>query len=85
MRGLASANLLNDKVTKGLVSYLIKRGYDAEDLLTMNGPDKINLRRAVHLIMLISYSKPDIKNKQFNNIIVAFTRQEIELESLQPI
>ena len=74
MRALASVNLLDEKVTKGLIIYMIKRGYDAEDMLTMNGPDKTNLRRAVHLNMLISYSKPDFKNKHLNNILVAFTK-----------
>ena len=85
MRALASVDMLDESVTKGLVNYTIKRGYDAEDLLTMNVPDKSNLRRAVHLIMLISYSKPDIKNKHLNNMLVAFTKEAIELKSLQPM
>ena len=67
------------------MNYIIKRGYDAEDLLTMNTMNKSNMRRAVHLIMLISYSKPDIKNKHLNNILVAFTKEAIELESLNPV
>ena len=85
MRALASVDMLDESVTKGLVNYTIKRGYDAEDLLTMNVPDESNLRRAVHLIMLISYSKPDIKNKHLNNMLVAFTKEAIELKSLQPM
>ena len=82
MRALAAINMLDGEVTKGLVTYMIKRGYDAEDFLCMNDINKKNQRRSVHFMMLISYSCPDIKNKYFNNLLVAYLQQVIDLKAL---
>jgi len=84
MRALASMNILKDQVVNELVQYIIKRGYDAEDMLAM-GNKKNDLKRAVHLIMLVSYSKPDIKNKHFINNLEIFTTEAINTKSLNPM
>lgn len=81
MRALAAVDMLQESITKGLVMHLIKRGYDGDDFLNMHD-DKTNLRRSVHLIMLISYSFPDIKNKNFNSILSDFTAKAINSENL---
>lgn len=81
MRALASSENLQDELTKSLVNYVIKRGYDADDLLMMND-DKKNLRRAVHFVMLIAYSNPDLKNKHLNNMLTVFTREAISSGNL---
>ena len=84
MRSLASMGALKDQVASELVQYIVKRGYDAEDMLTM-GYQKNEMRRAVHLIMLVSYSKPDIKNKHFIKNMEIFTKEAINQKSLNPM
>ena len=81
MRALASAETLSEDITKNLVNYMIKRGYDAEDLLLMSD-DKNDLRRAVHFIMLVAYTSPDFKNKHLNNMFIVFTREALSSDSL---
>ena len=86
MRALATMNILKDEVASEMVNYVVKRGYDAEDMVAMAGEHEINsMRRAVHLIMLVSYSKPDIKNKHFLNSIEVFTREVIDKKTLNPM
>lgn len=81
MRALASVNNLQEKTTKGLVTYAIRRGYDAEDLLKL-GTIPGDLGRAVHLIMLICYSYPNIKNKSFNTLLTSFIHEAIQSKNL---
>lgn len=85
MRALAAVNYLDEDTTKGLVNYLIKRGYDADDLLCMHGPEKKKQRKPIHLIMLISYSAPNIRNKHLKNLLVAYARAVIEAKLLNPM
>ena len=66
MRALAAADLLEADVTKGLVDYLAKRGYDSDDLLKLSDGDISGYRRGIHYLMLVSHSCPGLKNKSFN-------------------
>lgn len=64
MRALNTVGLLHEDLTKQLVDYLVKRGYDSDDLMALSGK-KDGHRRAVHLIWLVAESFPQIKNKHF--------------------
>jgi len=64
MRSLHSLNLLEDQLTKQLVDYIVKRGYDSDDLLAMSSR-KGGYRRAVNMVWLISEAFPSLKNKHF--------------------
>jgi len=56
--------LLEDDLTKQLVEYLVKRGYDSDDMLAMSSR-KGGYRRAVNLIWIIADAFPKLKNKHF--------------------
>ena len=73
MRSLGTVGLLEGEVTKTLVDYLVKRGYDSDDLKSMSSV-KGGYRRAVHFISLVAQSKPDLKNKHFMRHIEVFTQ-----------
>ena len=73
MRSLHACTLLDGDATAGLVEYIVKRGYDSDDLMSMSSK-KGGYRRAVHLISMVADSKPDLKNKHFLTHIAAFTR-----------
>lgn len=62
MRSLYAVDMLDESLSIGLVQYLMKKGYNATDLLKMRCPDK-PFHRAVHLIGIISQSAPLMKNK----------------------
>ena len=64
MRSLHAVEFLEKEVAKGLIDYMVKRGYDSDDMLTMSSK-KGGYRRAVHLIWLVSESVPNLKNKHF--------------------
>lgn len=72
MRSLFTVDLLDGDVTKTLVDYLIKRGYDSEDFMQMSSKNGGH-RRAVHMISIVSQSKPDLKNKNFLKHVEVFT------------
>jgi hypothetical protein len=55
-----------------MVDYLVKRGYDSDDLIAMSSM-KGGYRRAVHFISIVAESKPDIKNKHFLRHVEEFT------------
>ena len=46
LRALSAVNLLNDEIATGLIEYLVKRGYDADDLTKLSS-QKGSYRRAV--------------------------------------
>ena len=53
LRSLSAVNMLDSEVTKQLVEYLVRRGYDSDNLMQMSSQVG-GYRRAVHLISLIS-------------------------------
>ena len=73
LRSLSTVNLLDGDVTKTMVDYLVKRGYDSDDLKAMSSM-KGGYRRAVHFISIVAQSKPDIKNKHFLRHVEEFTQ-----------
>ena len=73
MRALHTVGLLEDELTKSLIDYLVKRGYDSDDLISMSSK-RGGYRRAVHLIWLVSESNPTIKNKHFMMHIYVFAQ-----------
>ena len=73
MRALSTVGYLDADVTKTLVDYLVKRGYDSDDLQSMSSK-KGGYRRAVHFISLVAQTKPDIKNKHFLRHVEVFTQ-----------
>ena len=75
MRALAAADLLESDVTKGLVEYLVKRGYDADDIVKLSDGDLSGYRRGIHYLMLVSYSYPSLKNKTFNTHAQIFAQR----------
>ena len=85
MRSLHAVNLLNEDLTESFISYLVKRGYDADDMIAMSSK-KGGYRKAVHLITLVAQTNPDIKNshtKHFFNHIHVFVTQC--LKEISPI
>jgi hypothetical protein len=42
-------NILDEEVTKDLIDYLVKRGYDCENLMELSSK-KGGYRRAIHMI-----------------------------------
>lgn len=73
LRSLSTVNLLDGDVTKTLVNYLVKRGYDSDDLKAMSS-QKGGYRRAVHFISIVAESKPDLNNKHFLRHVEVFTK-----------
>ena len=59
MRALAAVDQLESEVTTGLISQLISRGYDSDELLKLSDGKISGYRRGIHLIMLIAHSCPD--------------------------
>lgn len=53
MRSLHAMDLLNEEITESMVQYLVKRGYDSDDLMAMSSK-KGGYRKAVHLISLVA-------------------------------
>ena len=67
VRALHSCDLIHETsedLVKNLVEYLVKRGYDSDDLIAMSSKQG-GYRRAVHLIWLIADAIPSMKNKLF--------------------
>lgn len=65
--------MLDGEVTKQLIEYLVRRGYDSDNLMQMSS--KVGgYRRAVHLISLVSESKPNLKNKHFLKHVEVFVK-----------
>lgn len=81
--------MLDSTVVSPLIDYLVKRGYDSDDLVKMNpfNKDKTrNYRRSVHLIQLVAEGCPKLKNKHFLSHITVFLQQNfMELTSIQQI
>ena len=77
LRSLHAVGLLEGDTTKGLIDYIVKRGYDSDDLLALSSK-KGGYRRAIHLISLVADVKPDYKNKHFMAHITAFTQNAME-------
>lgn len=71
MRALHAVKLLDEDVAKNLVQYLVKRGYDSDDLLNLSSK-RGGHRRGILLISIISEAAPDLKNKTFLNQVLAF-------------
>ncbi len=49
MKALQSLNFINPQVTANLIDYLVKRGYDSDDLMELSSKNGGH-RRAIHLI-----------------------------------
>jgi hypothetical protein len=49
IRSLNKINILEEEVTKDLIDYLVKRGYDGENLMELSSK-KGGYRRAIHMI-----------------------------------
>lgn len=64
LRSLYAVKLLEPNVVDKLVDYVVKRGYDSDDLLTMSKKNAGH-RTAVQFIWLIADSHPKLKNKHF--------------------
>jgi len=73
MRSLNAVGLLNQDLTRSLVEFLVKRGYDADDLMKMSSK-KGGYRRAVQFICLIAQTCPTLKNKHFLNHVNVFVQ-----------
>lgn len=68
LRSLYAVKLVEADAVKQLVEYIVKRGYDSDDLLKMG----TNHRKAVHFIWLVADSCPKLKNKHFMTHIAVF-------------
>jgi len=64
MRSLNAVNLLDEELTTRFVDYIVKKGYDSDDLLEM-GPPKQSHRRAIQLMGLISQTCKNLDNTHF--------------------
>ena len=64
MRAMHTVGMLEDSITKDLINYIVKRGYDSDDLMAMSSK-KGGYRRAVQLICMVSEACPQLKNKHF--------------------
>lgn len=53
MRSLHAVGLLNSELSRSLVDYMVKKGYDSDDLMNMS-TKKGGYRRAVQFICLVS-------------------------------
>ena len=53
MRSLHAMDLLNEDITESMIQYLVRRGYDSDDLMSMSSR-KGGYRKAVHLITLVA-------------------------------
>lgn len=85
IRSLYAVNLLDDEMTKKLVEYLVKRGYDSDDLLNLSTAGTSH-RKAVHFIWLIADNCPKLKNKHFLTHVSIFAQQAMqELSTLQKV
>ena len=85
MRALHACDLLDGDATAGLLDYIVKRGYDSDDMIAMSSK-KGGYRRAIHFISMVADSKPDLKNKHFLIHVAAFTRSVYkDLPALQNI
>ena len=73
LRSLHTVSLLKGELTKGLIEYIVKRGYDSDDLLQLSSK-KGGYRRAIQLISIVSESYPEMKNKHFLNHVNIFAR-----------
>jgi hypothetical protein len=49
IRSMNKINILDEEVTKDLIDYLVKRGYDCENLMELSSK-KGGYRRAIHMI-----------------------------------
>ena len=63
MRALAAVDMLDGEVTKELVHYLVKKGYDSDDILKLSDGKLSGYRRGIHFTMLIANSKPTLKDR----------------------
>lgn len=85
LRSLSAVDLLEEDLTRGMVNYLVKKGYDSDDLLELSSK-KGGYRRAVHLIWIISESAPDLKNKHFMTHVEQFVQHAFKsMSSLQQL
>ena len=64
LRAMDAAGLQDPDVTKSLIDYIVKRGYDSDDLQLMSSSVG-GYRRAVHFIQLVADNCPKLKNKHF--------------------
>jgi len=74
MRSLHAVGLLNSELSRSLVDYIVKKGYDSDDLMNMS-TKKGGYRRAVQFICLISQTTPTLKNKHFLNHVNVFVEK----------
>lgn len=77
-RSLHFAGFMDADVVNPLIEYLVKRGYDSNDLQKMNpeplSPGQPNYKRAVNFICLVAEGNPKLKNKHFLTHIKVFTQ-----------
>jgi hypothetical protein len=71
LRALHSVKLLDGEVADTIVQYLVKRGYDSDDLLKLSSK-RGGHRRGLLVIEIVSKSAPELKNKSFMNHCLAF-------------
>ena len=64
MRSLSSVGLLDSDLTSNLLDYIVKRGYDSDDLMAMSS-QKGGYRRGLQLIWIAAETCPDLKNRHF--------------------
>lgn len=67
LRALAANNMLDGEVTKALVEHLVRRGFDADDMLNLSDGRVSGYRRGIHYLLLVATSKSDMRNKHFLN------------------
>ena len=77
LRATDAAGFSDSEVTEVLVEYIVRRGYDAEDLETMSSKEG-GFRRAVHFIQLIADTAPNLKNKHFLNHVETFVKNNMD-------
>ena len=76
LRAMDSAGLSDPDITKSLVDYLVRRGYDSNDLAKMSS--KLGgFRRAVHFIQLVADTCPKLKNKHFFTHVSIFVQNNM--------
>ena len=85
MRALAAVDQLESEVTTGLISQLISRGYDSDELLKLSDGKISGYRRGIHLIMLIAHSCPDFKSKVLMTHIGVFARRVLQDKFSTPV
>jgi hypothetical protein len=74
LRALHTLGLLDAETSSQVAGYLAKRGYDSDDLLALSS-SRGGHRRGLHLLEILSQSAPQLKNKAFLNIALAFCQQ----------